>query len=157
MPANNNLCRLGDITFTISDGITGFDTDSGYDYATIDLATGKPTLQAMGETLSEVSIDIKLRNYAGHDVTGQIEALENMRATGEPQMLVFASGIYQGKYVIRGIWSRIRKTDRTGVVTQADIALRLLEFAERKVISTRKTEAKSSPSKSGRKVSAETY
>jgi len=142
MPGNNDFCRLGDASFGINDGITGFSSESGFDYAQHDLATGKPTLQPMGETLAQVSIDIMLRSFIGHDVPGTIETLDKLRASGEAQMLVFGSGVYQGNYVIKNISSKVLRTNASGVIQSADLTLNLLEFADRETQTRKKTESR---------------
>lgn len=139
---DNNFCRLGEATFGVKDGISGFEIEAGYDYAQHDLATGKPTLQPMGETLSQVNIDIVLRNYIGHDVPGTIETLDKLRASGEAQKLVFGSGAYQGNYVIRNIRSKVVRTDASGVIQSADLTLSLIEFADRETQTRKKTETR---------------
>jgi len=157
MPGSNNFCRLGGLTFSAFDGITGFENESGYDYAVINKATGKPGLQAIGENLSRVVIEIKLRNFAGHNVAGQMALIEAMRATGDPQILVFASGVYQGQYVIEAVKTKLIKTDRLGLVTQANLSIQLLEFNEDTVTSIRNTESRSSSQQSTRTVTEETF
>ena len=139
---SKDFCRLGEASFSVSDGISGFSSETGFDFAQHDFATGKPTLQAMGETLSQVTIDIHLRSFIGHDVGGTIEMLENIRMSGEPQKLVFASGIYQGNYVLKSISSRVLRTNRNGVVAEADLTLNLLEFADRETRNRKKTETR---------------
>ncbi len=139
---DNNFCRLGEATFGVKDGIGAFTIDAGYDYAQHDLATGKPTLQPMGETLAQVSIDIFLRAFIGHDVAGTIETLDRLRASGEAQKLVFGSGTYQGNFVIKNVSSRVIRTDASGVIQSADMTINLLEFAERETTTRKKTEAR---------------
>jgi len=141
---DNNYCRLGDASFGIKDGIGGFSIDAGYDYAQHDIATVKPTLQPMGETLSQIQLDIFLRAFIGHDVTGTISTLDKLRASGEPQKLVFASGVYQGQYVIKNIQSRVILTDASGVIQSADLSINLLEFADRESQNRTKTETRPS-------------
>ena len=142
MPDSKDFCRLGEASFSASDGITGFASDRGFDYAQHDLATGKPTLQPMGETLSQVALDIMLRSFIGHDVPGTIEMLDKLRASGEPQKLVFGSGVYQGEYVIKNISSKVLRTDAKGVIQSADLTLNLLEYADRENQNRKKTETR---------------
>jgi phage protein U len=139
---DKNYCRFGDISFSVADGITGFSSETGFDYAKHDIVTGKPTLQAMGEKLQEVTIEIMLRSILGHDVPGVIESLENLKTSGKAQKLVFGSGVYQGNFVLKEISSKVLKTDETGVIQSADLTLNLLEYAERETTSKRKTETK---------------
>lgn len=155
MPDNNDFCRLGEASFSVSDGIAGFSSETGYDYAQHDLATGKPTLQPMGESLSQITIDIRLRKFFGHDVPGTIETLDKLRASGEPQKLVFASGIYQGQYVIKSISSKVIRTSASGEVVEADLTLSLLEFADRELQSRKKTETRPANETPKRKVIVE--
>lgn len=142
MPDSKDFCRLGEASFSASDGITGFASDRGFDYAQHDLATGKPTLQPMGETLSQVALDIMLRSFIGHDVPETIEMLDKLRASGEPQKLVFGSGVYQGEYVIKNISSKVLRTDAKGVIQSADLTLNLLEYADRENQNRKKTETR---------------
>lgn len=142
MPDSRELCRLGDVVFTMSDLITGFDETSGYDYAQHDLATGKPTLQAIGETLSQVTIAISLRSFINQDVPGTIETLDRIKRSGRSAKLVFASGIYQGEYVIKQVATKVLRVDRAGSVASADLTLNLLEYVDRKVVTYKKTEQK---------------
>ena len=142
MPDSKDFCRLGDAGFSVSDGITGFASEQGFDYAQHDLATGKPTLQAMGESLAQVSLDIMLRSFIGHDVSGMIETIDKLRASGEPQKLVFGSGVYQGEYVIKNISSKVLRTDAKGVIQSADLTLTLLEYADRETQTRKKTETR---------------
>ena len=142
MPDNKDFCRLGEASFSVSDGITGFTSERGFDYAQHDLATGKATLQVIGETLSQVTIDIMLRRYMGHDVAGTIETLDKLRASGEPQKLVFASGVYQGEYVIKTISSKVLRTDASGVIQSADMTVNLLEYVTRDTQNRKKTETR---------------
>jgi len=151
MPVNN-FCRLGDLSFGPGDGVTGFSSETGFDYAQHDLITGKQTLQAMGETLAQVTLDIKLRNYLGHDVPGMISAIENMKTTGQPQKLVFGSGIYEGEYVIKGMSVLVLRTETAGVIQSADLTLNLLEYADRETQTRRKTEKRPAGEKTKRTV-----
>lgn len=142
MPDSKELCRLGDVVFTMSDLLTSFDETSGYDYVQHDLATGKPTLQPMGESLSQINLAISLRSFIGNDVPGMIDTLYKLMRSGKSAKLVFASGIYQGEYVVKQISSKILRVDRLGTVASADLALNLLEYVDRQVVSYKKTEKK---------------
>jgi len=126
----------------MSDLLTSFDEQSGYDYVQHDLATGKPTLQAMGEQLSQVNLAISLRSFIGQDVPCMIDTLYTMMRSGKSAKLVFASGIYQGEYVVKQIASKILRVDRSGSVASADLTLNLLEYIDRQVVSYKKTEKK---------------
>ena len=76
--------RLGDLKLTSVDSLTGFEDTSGYNYAQHDIATGKPILQAMGETLSEISLGISLRTALGHDIPEMLRQIDQIRRNGTP-------------------------------------------------------------------------
>jgi phage protein U len=152
---DKNFCRFGDVSFTVLDGITGFSSETGFEYARHDIATGKPTLQAMGETLQQVTLEIMLRSFIGHDVAGLIETLETMKASGEAKKLVFGSGIYQGNFVLTGISAKVLRTDKAGVLQSADLTLNLMEFADRETQTRRKTETKPAGEKTKRTLTTE--
>ena len=60
--------KYGDLTLAAKDGMNSFDENSGYNFAEQGIATGKPILQGMGETLAEVTLAISLRQALGHAV-----------------------------------------------------------------------------------------
>lgn len=144
--------KFGDLTLTSRDGVSNFEENSGYSFAEQAIATGKPILQGMGETLSEVSLEIVLRQALGHDVQGIMEQIQMIRQSGKPERLVLASGVYQGDFVITGISTAIVSTTANGEILSANLTLNLKEYADRVVISQRNTETKPSGTKSNRKV-----
>lgn len=144
--------KFGNLTLTASDGVRGFEENSGYSFAEQAIAIGKPILQGMGEMLAEVRLQIVLRQALGHDVAGIISQLQALRANGNPERLVLASGVYQGDFVITGILTSVLATTITGVILSADITLNLKEYADRVVISQRNVEARPSGTKSNRKI-----
>lgn len=144
--------KFGDLTLAASDGVNGFEENTGYHFAEQSVATGKPILQGMGETLAEVKLNIMLRKALDHDVTGILGKLQALRASGNPERLVLASGVYQGDFVIVGISTSIVATTATGEILSVDLALDLKEYADRVVISQRNVETKPSGAKSNRKV-----
>lgn len=144
--------KFGNLTLTARDGVCGFEEQSGYNFATQSIATGKPILQGMGETLSEVTLNVILRQQLGHDIPAIVNQIHAIRQNGRPERLMFASGAYQGDYVITGISSTITSATATGDVMAIDLAITLMEFADRVVISRRNTEKKPAGAKSNRKV-----
>lgn len=140
------------MVLTARDGVNGFEEQSGYRYAEQAIATGKPILQGMGETLSEVTLNIMLRQALGHDVSGMLSQINALRKRGDPQRLVFASGTYQGDYVITGVDTSVIRTSSEGEIWSANLTLTLKEFADRVVISQRNTETKQAGTKTNRKV-----
>ncbi len=144
--------RFGDLVLTANGGVCDFEENSGYNYAEQAIATGKPILQGMGETLAEVRLSVVLRKALGHDVTGCISQLQVLRANGNPERLILASGVYQGDFVITGIVTSVVATTANGDILSANLTLNLREYADRVVISQRNVEARPSGTKSNRKV-----
>lgn len=144
--------KFGNLTLTARDGVSGFEEQSGYNFATQSIATGKPVLQGMGETLAELTLNIILRQQLGHDIPAIVNQLHAIRRAGKPERLLFASGAYQGDYVITGISSTITCATATGEVIAIDLAINLMEFADRVVISQRYVERKPAGARSNRKV-----
>lgn len=145
--------KFGELELTALDGVNSFEETSGYNFAEQAIATGKPILQGMGETLSEITLNIVLRGQLGHNVTELISRVNVLRKNGKPQRLVFANGSYQGDYVITGITTSVVKTSATGEIVAADLSVSLMEYADRVVIAQKNIETRPSAVKSNRKVS----
>lgn len=144
--------KFGNLTLTALDGVAGFEEKSGYSFAEQGIATGKPILQGMGETLSTVTLNVVLRQALGHDVNGIIQAIDGLRAQGKPERLIFASGTYQGVYVITEISTSVLHTTAHGEILAADLELSLKEYADRVVVSQRNAETRGSGTKTQHKV-----
>lgn len=144
--------KLGELRLSMMDGVTGFEETAGYNYATQEKCSGKPSLQAIGETLSQITLNISLRAVLGHDIAEILKTIDNLRRSGMPQLLVFADGIYKGNYVITERTNTILRTTSTGTAQEADFTLNLLEYAERTVVNSRNTENRPASEKSNRKI-----
>lgn len=144
--------KLGELRLSMTDGVTGFEETAGYNYATQEKCSGKPSLQAIGETLSQITLNISLRAVLGHDIAEILKTIDNLRRSGMPQLLVFADGIYKGNYVITERTNTILRTTSTGTAQEADFTLNLLEYAERTVVNSRNTETRPASEKSNRKI-----
>lgn len=144
--------RLGTLHMDAT-GVTGFEETAGYNYATHDIASGKPSLQAIGETLSQITLNISLSSRRGHDIPQTLKQLDDMRRSGTPQLLVFADGIYKGNYVIIERGTTILRTGITGTILEAEFTLSLLEYSDRVVINRHNTENRPTAEKSNRKIS----
>lgn len=144
--------KFGDLTLSVLDGVSSFEEQSGYNFASQSIATGKPILQAMGETLSEITLNIRLRQALGHDVPAMLGRINFLRKNGQPQRIIFASGTYQGDYVITAVNTSVLSTSVTGAILSADLSITFSEYADRVVVSQRNAETKPAGTKSNRKV-----
>lgn len=143
--------RLGDLRLTTVDSLTGFEDTAGYNYAPHDIATGKPVLQPMGETLSEITLNISLRAALGHNIPEMLRQIDLIRRSGAPQRFVFADGVYKGDYVITERSVTVTRTNAKGTIMEADFTVTLLEYADRVVINNRNAESRPATEKSNRK------
>lgn len=134
--------RLGDLYLTANDGLTGFEDSQTFAYASQDMASGKPILQAIGAALGQLTLSVSLRKALGHDIEGIKKQIDTMIQSGEPQKLVFANGVYVGEYVLTDRTIAITRTAVDGTIMEADFSLSLLEYADRVVIVNRNGEAK---------------
>lgn len=133
-------------------GVAGFEETGGYNYATMDISSGKPTIQAIGETLSQITLNIAFSSRLGHDIPAVIKQLDDMRRSGTPQLLVFADGVYQGNYVLTERSTVILRTSASGTIQEAEMSLSLLEYSDRVLVNRRNTESRSSGEPSNRKI-----
>lgn len=143
--------RLGDLRLTTVDSLTGFEDIAGYNYAQHDIATGKPVIQAMGETLSEITLNISLRTALGHNIPETLRQIDQIRRSGTPQIFVFADGVYKGDYVISERGVTVTRTNAKATIMEADFILTLLEYADRVVINNRNAESRPVGEKNNRK------
>ena len=143
--------RLADLRLTSPDSLTGFEETVGYNYARHEIATGKPVLQAKGETLSEITLNISLRARLGHDIPEILRQLDLLCRSGSPQRFVFADGVYKGDYVVAERGVTVTRTDAKGTIKEADFTLSLLEYADRVVINNRNAESRPVGEQSNRK------
>lgn len=144
--------RLGELRLSLLEGVTGFEETAGYNYATQERCSGKPGLQAIGETLSQITLYIGLRAFLGHNIAEILKTIDSLRASGTPQLLVFADGIYKGNYVITERTNTILRTSAAGTMLEADFTISLLEYAERAVVNSRNTESRPANERSNRKI-----
>lgn len=145
--------KFGNLELSVADGVSGFEESSGYSFAELAIATGKPILQAMGETLSEITLNVSFRRQLGHDISELLSRLNVLRKNGKPERLVFANGTYQGDYVISNIGTSVLKTSATGDILSADLSITLMEYTDRVIIAQKNVEVRPATAKSNRKVS----
>lgn len=143
--------RLGALRVGAS-AVTGFEETAGYNYATMDISSGKPTIQAIGETLSQITLHFSMFRSMKHDIPETLKQLDDMRRSGTPQLLVFADGVYKGNYVITDRATVILRTSVNGTIQEAEFTLSLLEYSDREVVNRRNAEARSSGEPSNRKI-----
>ncbi|MEG1649232.1 MAG: phage tail protein [Rikenellaceae bacterium] len=144
--------KLGELKLKMQEGVISFNEKIGYSYAKHEILEGKPVLQATGEELSEISLQVSLYAYLGDDIPAIMTQLDKMCFSGEPQKLIFANGVFKGDYCIISRDTTINRTDGIGNILSSTFSLSLLEYANRVLINTRNCERKSQSENSNRKV-----
>lgn len=117
-------------------GLQSFEGNRGFDFATYDIATGKPLSAAVGSRLNELSLRVSLRHYLGDNIPEIINTVDEMLASGDAFDLIFVNGLYKGKYQIQTLSDGIKKTLPNGTILEYEFQINLREYAERAVLST---------------------
>lgn len=91
------------------------------------LINTKPRLQFTGQTLEEVTLQLKLR-VEFCTPAQEIKDLEAWKAAGEILPLLLGNGEYVNDYVIRAIGKEITQTFNDGTIIEAEITVSLLEY-----------------------------
>lgn len=122
--------QLGPMVFEVTGPVVGLTSREEFPFAEHATVQGKPQLEAVGEALASVSLDLALRRSLG-DVPARLAQLRQMAAAREALPLLWGSGQYAGRFVIRELEQVTQSTDAAGVVTSADVRVALTEWADR--------------------------
>lgn len=95
--------------------------------AKYELINTKPRLQHTGETLEELSLSFRLRSDFCN-VSDEILELEAWKTRGEILPLLLGDGTYLNDYVIQSVTKNIIQTLSDGVVVEAFVNIRLIEY-----------------------------
>lgn len=131
---------LGPVLFTLTAHPRAMDRRRRWGWAEHAVATGKPRLQAVGDALDRVTLEIRL---TARRVLPELElaALETLAASRAPVPLVMGSGAWWGRYVVDDVRTTARKTDGWGRLVEADAELALTEWANDPALLDRAAEA----------------
>lgn len=117
---------LGEIVFDVLNAPTALDDRQKAVYATHEVLSGKPVLQAMGLDLTELSLDVYLHHVIA-DVESRYQSIINAKDKLEPLALVMGNQ-YKGHYVITDVDSGMKFTDHDGVALARQLSIKLTEF-----------------------------
>lgn len=130
--------RLGDVQFARDFGTHGTTVTEAYRYAEHAVIEGKPLLQALGEDLQAVEIQMRL-DVAFCVPDQELATLRDYMRQRTPVPLFEVAGdlrSYAGRYVIEEIAVDVRKRI-DGRILRMDLTLRLREYVEAEAIVTR--------------------
>ncbi|ACF12736.1 hypothetical protein Ctha_0265 [Chloroherpeton thalassium ATCC 35110] len=120
------FAQFGDIIFELLPSVGGYSEKEAFRYAEHEVVSGKPRSQAVGESLLEISLQLRF-DAAFCEPEEEIEKLRGLKKQGSPQDFVLGSGIYKGRFVITDLSTTItRMHDST--LRSADLAVSLKEF-----------------------------
>ncbi len=129
--------QLGDIKFELITYFGGLNSSEKIEYAEHATIEGKPKLQYVGEALETIFIKLSFHT----DFCNPQEELKKLREAAsryEPLSFVFGNGLYKGKYVIEEISKEVVQTFKDATYMTIDAEIKLKEWVEDRVITTKK-------------------
>lgn len=118
---------LGDIAFDLLNAPTSLDEKHSATYAQHDVLSGRPRLQAIGNELTEVTLNLSLHYMLG-SVDGRYQALILAKENQQALALVVGFNQFKGYFVITDLQSQALYTDGRGNTLARDVSLTLKEF-----------------------------
>ena len=122
---------FGDIVFDVSSGHvrtwSGFRREHSVNFARHEVAQNKARLEFTGISLKQLDFEVQLSAALGSDPEADIQALQEIIYTGEPQVLVIG-GRPQGEYVLESITEERLRTDGRGRTILARVNLAFTEY-----------------------------
>jgi phage protein U len=136
------FAKLGDITFDLLASPTSADETNKYEFAQIDVAEGKPGLQAIGESLKEIKLEFMFHQFFC-DPASEIQKIRAAASEMKPLAFILSDATYRGDFVITEITNQITSTDPAGrpLSIRATLVLKEYHVAPRALI-TKKQLAK---------------
>lgn len=119
---------LGDIEFEQLTAPTGMEGKLGTDYAEQPRTEGKPTLQWIGDKLSEFTIKLRF-HHMYCDPKVQLRQLREAMSAHRPLAWIAGSGDYRGVFVITDIGMIAGHTAPDSTLRLVDVTLTIKEYA----------------------------
>lgn len=119
---------LGEVRFETLQGFGALESHYTAHFAKHEVLQGKPHLQAMGNELSTLRLEITLHWRLG-DVDAAFLGLLQAQQSQQAQALVYGSGRFAGWYVLTDIAERMRRQDPNGRTAVRELTVELTEFA----------------------------
>lgn len=118
---------LGDIAFDLLNAPTSLDEKHSATYAQHDVLSGRPRLQAIGNELTELTLNLNLHYMLG-SVDGRYQELILAKENQQALALVIGFSRFKGYFVITDVQSQALYTDSRGNTLARDVSLTLREF-----------------------------
>lgn len=107
--------------------VTDFSEIQAARFAEHQVLKGKPRLQAMGESLAELNLSVRLHHKIG-GVERRYQALLAAKAKQDALALIWGRGKFKGNFVITDIHSNTLFTDKYGNVLCRELTINLKEY-----------------------------
>lgn len=145
------LAQLGAVVFQTVGPLVGVQSRREFPWTEHATIEGKPLLEAAGEALESLTLDLSLVAALG-DVAAQLAELRAMGERREPVPLLWGSGEYRGRFVLAELDEVLRQTDAAGVVLACTVRVSLKESADRAPAETVRAEPVAVRSRQGGRV-----
>lgn len=120
------LYQLGALTFEVQPFNThAVDRDSGYDFAAKDIVGAAKPREKVGEADEKLRFECKLypHRFGGLD---ELDALDGMRKSGDPQILVRGDGRNMGWFLVEQVHEKAGFLNARGVGREIVVTIELV-------------------------------
>jgi len=121
------FAQFGNIIFELLPSVGGYSEKGAYRYAEHEVISGKPKSQSIGESLLEISLQLRF-DTAFCDPEAEIYNLKRLQRSGSAQDFVLGSGVYKGQFVITDLSTTVTRMSN-GSMLSAELELSLKEFS----------------------------
>ena len=118
---------LGHIAFDLLNAPTALDEKHSATYAQHDVLSGRPRLQAIGNELTELTLNLNLHYMLG-SVDGRYQELILAKENQQALALVIGFNQFKGYFVIVDIQSQALYSDALGNTLAREVSVTLREF-----------------------------
>lgn len=122
-----NFALLGNIAFDLLNAPSALDERRTATFAEHAVLAGKPRLQAMGDDLTEITLQLRLHHQLA-PVESRYQALVTAKEKLEPLALVLGFSQFKGHFVITEIGSQVLFSDAEGNPLAREVSVTLREF-----------------------------
>ncbi|MFK5214332.1 phage tail protein [Glaesserella parasuis] len=122
-----NYALLGNIAFDLLTAPSAFDERRSATFAEHAVLSGKPKLQAMGDNLTDITLQLKLHHQLA-PVEQRYQALVTAKEKQEALALVLGFSRFKGHFVITDLSSSVLFSDAKGNALAREVSVSLREF-----------------------------
>ncbi len=119
------LYQLGALTFAVAPFNThAVDRDSGYDFAAKDVVGAQKPREKVGEADEKIRFECKLYPHV-FGGQGELDTLDGMCKSGEPQILVRGDGRNMGWFLVEQVREKAGYLNARGVGREIEVTIEL--------------------------------